>query len=311
MLKKFLLVACALTVTAASVRAMSHEGGEGGEGHGHMGPPPGLMIPLPPDTEIPPMLEPGDEPPAAEDMAAAFEAAIDALDGDGDGQLGKDEIRAAYDAAMEMMDEPMEEGSCGGCGGAPPMGPPPFPHLLIPADFEPPALEDGPGAMMEAAFNAIDSNGDGKLSKDEIKNAFDTAMDHGDMGGCGAGDGVGGCGGEMGMDPEWPEADCHGATGNEITRQLIGADGENAVAISLPTGREASCFNIDSEADIEVQIIEESDPSSDPAVMWHSDDGEEALADLLLEEGIYHVEVLSADDESTDITVIFVDYPAE
>jgi hypothetical protein len=30
-----------------------------------------------------------------------------------------------------------------------------------------------------------------------------------------------------------------------------------------------------------------------------------------LEEGIYHVEVLSADDESTDITVIFVDYPAE
>ena len=302
MLKKFLLVACALTVTAASVRAMSHEGGEGGEGHGHMGPPPGLMIPLPPDTEIPPMLEPGDEPPAAEDMAAAFEAAIDALDGDGDGQLGKDEIRAAYDAAMELMDETMEEGGCGGGGGAPPMGPPPFPHLLIPADFEPPAPEDGPGAMMEAAFHAVDSNGDGKLSKDEIKNAFDTAMDHGD---------IGGCGGEMGMDPEWSETDCHGATGNEITRQLTGANGEKTVAISLPKGREASCFNIDSEAEIEVQIIEDSDPSSDPAVMWHSDDGEEALADLLLEEGIYHVEVLSADDESTDITVIFVDYPAE
>ena len=302
MLKKILLLACALSMTAASVRAMSHGGGEGSEGHEHMGPPPGLMIPLPPDTEIPPMLEPGDEPPAAEDMAAAFEAAIDALDTDDDGQLGKDEIRAAYDAAMELMDEPMEGGGCGDCGGALPMGPPPFPHLLIPADFEPPAPEDGPGAMREAAFNAIDSNGDGKLSKDEIKNAFNIAMDHGDMGGRG---------GEMGMDPEWPEADCHGAKGNEITRQLTGADGENAVAISLPTGREARCFNIDSEADIEVQIIEESDPSSDPAVMWHSDDGEEALADLLLEEGIYHVEVLSADDESTDITVIFVDYPAE
>ena len=88
--------------------------------------------------------------------------------------------------------------------------------------------------------------------------------------------------------------------------------GSNAVAISLPSGREAGCFSIESDAAIEIQIIEETDPPEDPApVMWHSDDGEESLADLVLEEGIYHVEIISSDDESAAITVVCVDYPAE
>ena len=300
MLKKMLLLTSALTVTAASTMAMSHESGEG---HEHMGPPPGLMLPLPPDTEM---------PAPEEGPKALVETAFYELDGDEDGQLSKDEIKTAYDAAIEMMDEPM--GGCGGeggggCGGGegPPMGPPPFPHLLIPADFEPTPPKDGPGAMMEAAFGALDSNGDVKLSKDEIRDAFDATMDHhGHMGGWG---------GEMGMDPEWEQADCNRTTGNLVIRELS-IDG--AVAVSLPEGREAGCFTLEvdgadmDDLDFELQIVEETDPPSDPApTMWHSDDGKEAYEDLVLEEGIYHVEIIDTDGKGLTFTITFIDYPAE
>jgi hypothetical protein len=346
MLKKLLFLSCALILSTAPVMAMSHEGGCGGcggDGPEHMGPPPGLMIPLPPDTEM---------PPPEEGPQALVEIAMAELDGDDDDQLSKDEVKAAH----EMMEEHMGgcgEGGCGGCGGCggegpdgPPMGPPPFPHLLIPADFTPPPPEDGPGAMMEAAFDAIDGDGDGRLSMDEIKGAFEAAMEHhGEhMGGCGEGGcgeggcgeggsgeggcgeggcgeggcGEGGCGGEMGMDPEWEEAECNGAVGNHVIRELGTEEGTNAVAISLPDGREAGCFTLDvdgadmDDLDFEMQIVEETDPPSDPApVMWHSDDGKEAYEDLVLEEGIYHVEILSADGEGLIFTVSFVDYPAE
>tara|TARA_B100000809_G_scaffold238796_1_gene259850 strand:- start:476 stop:961 length:486 start_codon:yes stop_codon:yes gene_type:complete len=161
--------------------------------------------------------------------------------------------------------------------------------------------------MMEAAFGALDSNGDGKLSKDEIRDAFDATMDHhGHMGGCG---------GEMGMDPEWEQADCNRTTGNLVIRELS-IDG--AVAVSLPEGREAGCFTLEVDgADIddlifEIQIVEKTDPPSDPApTMWHSDDGKEAYEDLVLEEGTYHVEIIDAGGEGLTFTVTFIDYPVE
>ena len=80
--------------------------------------------------------------------------------------------------------------------------------------------------------------------------------------------------------------------------------------VGAPSGRKAGCFNIstDTENAIEMQIVEETDPPSDPApVMWHSDDGEDMLNELVLEEGTYHVEVLSASDKSTPIRVVFVE----
>ena len=168
--------------------------------------------------------------------------------------------------------------------------------------------------MMEAAFGALDSNGDGKLSKDEIKDAFDATMDHhGHMGGCGD---------EMGMDPEWEQADCNGTTGNLVIRELSIDD---SVAISLPEGREAGCFTLEvdgtdindldfdiNDLDFEIQIVEETDPPSDPApTMWHSDDGKEAYEDLVLEEGIYHVEIIDTDGKGLTFTITFIDYPAE
>ena len=279
MFKKILLLSGALALSAMPALAESHGGGK------PMGPPPGLLIPLPPGFGMPPPPKPGDKSPSPEGMATIFKTAIDSLDSDGDGLLSKGELKVAHEAVHKMM---------GDGGATPPVGPPPFPHLIIPvAGVDP--------ENSRAAFDAVDSDEDDKLSLEEIKAAFDSfgPMDGGDDG-------------EMGMDPEWPEADCNGATGNEITRDLTGAAGDNAVAVSLLEGREASCFSIATDATIEAQVIEETDPPSDPTpVMWHSDDGEEALDDLVLEQGIYHIEIISADDESVAITVTFVDYPAE
>jgi hypothetical protein len=99
------------------------------------------------------------------------------------------------------------------------MGPPPFPHIVIPApgDFMPPPPEDGHEAFMHAAFEAIDADGDGKLSKDEVKAAFDSAMHH--HGGPCDGDPCGAMHDDMGgMDPEWEMAECNGIEGNHVIR---------------------------------------------------------------------------------------------
>ena len=288
MIKKALRLTFALALCAAPALAMSHEGGDGD--HEHMGPPPGLIIFIPYDLPLY-MSEPSDGPPSKEQMVTAFETAIGALDEDEDGLLSKDELKTAHEATHAMMDE-------GGCGDGGDCGDDPLPHmpphLVIPVENIAP--DDH-----EAAFAAIDGDGDGKLSLAEIGNAMKAFMEShgGPMGG--------GDGGEM-MDPEWPSTECNGNTGNEITRELTGAAGSNAVAISLPSGREAGCFSIESDAAIEVQIIEETDPPEDPApVMWHSDDGEDMLNELVLEEGTYHVEVLSDSDKSTPIRVVFVE----
>lgn len=322
-MKSFMLVACALVFGASPILA-DHHGGGGGEGG--MKPPPGLMIPLVGDFMPPP---PEDGP------GALVGAALEFLDTDGDEALSGDEIKAAMEAAMEAKGgdgegEMPPPPPCGGCGGGEgEMGPPPFPHIVIPVpgDFMPPAPEDGHEEFAKAAFAAIDSDGDGKLSKDEIKAAFEGAMHHDGMGhdgpcgggGCGGEHGMGhdgpcgggGCGGEHGdhpMDPEWEMAECNGAEGNHVIRSLMASEGSNAVAISLPEGRAAGCFEV-TGGDYSAEIIEETDPPSDPApVVWSSGSGD-AIADLVIGgSGIFHFQLTS--DDGAAITVSYVDYPA-
>ena len=304
MLNRVLPFTFALALFAVPALAVSHEAGDGGQEH--VGPPRGLIIFIPHDLTLY-RSEPGDKPPRKEQMVDAFESAIDALDEDDDGLLSKDELKAAQEAAHKIMDQ----GGCGGegdCGDGAPRHMPP--HLVVP-------VEDVAPGDQGAAFDAVDGDGDGKLSLSEIGDAMKAFVEsHGGPIGSGCGDeGQGGCSdgdrGEM-MDPEWPSTECNGKTGNEVSRELTGAAGGYTVAISLPSGREAGCFSIESYAAIEVQIAEETNPPEDPApVMWHSDDGEEALADLVLEEGIYHVEVINSNDENAAITVVFVDYSGE
>tara|TARA_B110000116_G_C16658192_1_gene500484 strand:- start:375 stop:935 length:561 start_codon:yes stop_codon:yes gene_type:complete len=180
-----------------------------------------------------------------------------------------------------------------------------------------PDPEDGHEGFMKAAFGALDRDDDTLLSKDEIKAAFEAAMgDHG-MGPSGGGEhdgdpcGDGGCGGEQGdhpMDPEWEMAECNGAEGNNVIRGLMASEGSNAVAISLPEGRAAGCFEV-TGGDYSAEIIEETNPSSDPApVLWDSGSGD-AIAGLVISgSGIFHFH-LTSDDEAA-ITVSYVDYPA-
>jgi hypothetical protein len=87
----------------------------------------------------------------------------------------------------------------------------------------------------------------------------------------------------------------------------VASAGSNAVAISLPEGRAAGCFEV--SGDYEGRIIEETDPPSDPPpVVWSSESGDD-IANLLLEgAGIFHFQILS--DDGAAVTVSYVDYPA-
>jgi len=327
MLKKMMLMACALAFSASPILADHHGGGEGGEGE--MPRPPGLIIPLVGDFV----------PPSEDGPQAFFGAALEFLDIDGDEALSPEEIIAAMKAAKGEMGGEGEVPPPGGEGEMPPpphfdgdggehgeMGPPPFPHIVIPlpSDFMPPRVEDGHEVFMYAAFGALDSDGNTLLSKEEIRAAFEAfeMVDHG-MGPSGGEhetvdaidaqwDGFEAeereDDGDHPMDPEWEMAECNGAEGNNVIRGLMASEGSNAVAISLPEGRAAGCFEV-TGGDYSAVIIEETNPPSDPApVLWDSGSGD-AIAGLVISgSGIFHFH-LTSDDEAA-ITVSYVDYPA-
>ncbi len=264
---KSVLLTCALAAHAAPAIALSHESGDGHQ-------PQGLIISLPGEA---PKLSPESK------LQDLIDIVISQVDKDDDYQLSSEEIEVAHKQATELV------GKCGESPGA-------KPHLIIPVTgFDP----EKPGA----AFDAIDANDDGQLSKGELGSAFDAA--HGVFE-----EYLNDCAEVPQGTQLSPQTTCDDAVGHQIVHELENSADNNALAITLPSGRKAGCFNIstDTENAIEMQIVEETDPPSDPApVMWHSDDGEDMLNELVLEEGTYHVEVLSDSDKSTPIRVVFVE----
>lgn len=296
-----------------------HEGmppaGPPPEGPPPEGPPgPHIFIPLPPDVELPP-------PPPEGDPDAFLAAAIAAIDGDGDGLLSAEEIKAAHEP------KPMD---------MPPEGPPPFPHLFVPlppdAALPPPPPEGTPEEFVAAAIAALDADGDGELSAEEIHAAHDVMpMDmppegmppEGEPGGPSEGDEdladlphPPECGEELRESELLPQGenvscDRSESVGNLIFRTVCNMDPYRDQAISLPEGRAADCFGLEAIKghNIVFQIVKEADG----AMMFDTSWGKEAFKTLVLvgEPGdtVYQLKLISADEPDAAITVKFIDHP--
>ena len=145
-------------------------------------------------------------------------------------------------------------------GGDPPPPPPPdTPQLILmpPPDFigpedpgEPPAdPEEAKGWLADHFHDGMDANGDGVVSKEELRAWVSWAH-------------IPFMGPEDGGEPppegeEWAEGECGGNVGNQVIRSVSLAPGPANEAISLPAGREAGCFMLEvTGADIETLVNE-------------------------------------------------------
>ena len=221
--------------------------------------------------------------------------------------------------------------------------PPRHPALMIPlpGDFAPPPPpedEEGRKGWFEMAFSAIDADGDGVISKEELMAAMRGPHHHPDgEGGDGeGGDGEGGDFDGLSADdeelsglPEPPPCDegvreselspqdvdvaCGGSesVGNLIFRTVCNEDPYNSEAISLPSGRAADCFEIEAirGSGITFEIVEESTGTS----MFNTADGKHAFDTLVLTGGpsgtVYRINLLSGDTSDASITIRFIDHP--
>ena len=237
-------------------------------------------------------------------------------------------------------------------------GPPPpeGPHILLmpppdtepPADFEPPAdMDEAKAAILDLFFDLMDTNGDGRLSKDELAAWIGHVHfphhpgdpgdpgDHGDHGnhgdegnegetsGISEGDeGLEGlphpsaCGEELTADELGPQEENVGCAGSEsvgnlLNRTVCNTDPYKSNAISLPEGRAADCFGIEAikGRNIVFEIVKEADAS----VVFDTSMGKEAFETLVLigEPGgtVYRINLLSADEADASVTLKFIDHP--
>ena len=164
---------------------------------------------------------------------------------------------------------------------------PPMLHIPLPPDFPPPPPpedRDGRGVWFEKAFGAIDQDGDGLISKEEMmaairarREARHARHDGGEGEGpredhVGGGEGEGFEIGPIGLSADHPELAglpepppcgddlrtselgvqeenkaCEGSesVGNLIFRTVCNAEPYNSEAISLPPDRAADCFDIE------------------------------------------------------------------
>ena len=225
----------------------------------------------------------------------------------------------------------------------------PMLHIPLPPDFPPPPPpedREGRGVWFEKAFGAIDQDGDGLISKEEMmaairarREARHARHDGGegegppaDYDGGGEGEGFEGlsadhpelaglpepppCGddlrtSELGVQEENKACEGSESVGNLIFRTVCNAEPYNSEAISLPPDRAAACFDIEAirGAGITFEIIEESTGN----VVFNTIEGPDQFKRLVLTGGpsgtVYRIVLLSGDSPDASITVRFIDHP--
>jgi hypothetical protein len=108
--------------------------------------------------------------------------------------------------------------------------------------------------------------------------------------------------------PQAVDVPCGDAKGNLLFRTVCNTDCCRSQAISLPAGRTASCFRIESQTPSKVVITISAEAGG--AVLYDSrKDGLENIGKLVLGEGVYRIEMLPESDPGARATVAFVDHP--
>ena len=106
--------------------------------------------------------------------------------------------------------------------------------------------------------------------------------------------------------PQAEGVPCRERAGNLVFRTICNSPGYDMAAITLPGGRAASCFDIESMREaIEFEIVTETGD-----LIWEPGMGKEAFMGLKLDAGIYHIRSRGGSPEGA-VTVRFVDVPVE
>ena len=216
---------------------------------------------------------------------------------------------------------------------------PHHPALMIPlpGNFTPPPPpedEEARRGWFEEAFRALDADGDGVISKEELMAAMRKPHhrpgDGGPHGDGGEFEGLSADDEELSGLPEPPPCDedlrdseltpqevdvaCGSSesVGNLIFRTVCNMDPYRSEAISLPSGRAADCFAIEAirGSGITFEIVDESTGTA----IFNTADGKHAFDTLVLTgdpsgTNVYRINLLSGDTPDASLTIRFIDHP--
>ena len=228
----------------------------------------------------PPGFEPPDHPEMPEDPAEAHEMALDLffqfMDANGNGEIDNAEFRAW----LWHFHMPMHEGDHP--EGDHPEGDHP--------EGDHPEGDHPEGDHPEGDMMGVSAGDPGTEGMPEPPMCSDELRD-----------------GELGPQAEGVSCPHSDSVGNLVFRTVCNSDPWRSQAISLPAGRAADCFGLEAIAGhhIEFEIVNEADGTP----VFHTSMGKEAFDHLVLTEGVYHINILSADEPDARITVRFIDHP--
>lgn len=246
---------------------------------------PHMMIMPPPGTPPPEGMQMPEDPMQAQDMV--FDTMFMMMDTDHNGELSRMELRAWV---AGIMVPPMLPS-----GMMPPPGempPPPLPGDAPPSGMMPPPGPMSPGMMPPPG---------------EMPPPGPPPM--GMMGGMVPPD----CSAELVNSELLPQAEnvtCGSTTGNLLFRTVCNMPGFDSQAVSLPDGRDADCFGIESQTSgvVVFTIYPESDPSN--LIFDSTRDGLHNIGAVHLgDTGVYRIDLdEAASDPNAKVTVRFVDH---